>query len=51
MRDELSAALGVDRSAIRAIQKCDMRGLAVPSGKYETWSEVIVNFDPTDMFF
>lgn len=40
-----------DRSAIRAIQKCDMRGLAVPSGKYETWSEVIVNFDPTDMFF
>lgn len=40
-----------DRSAVRAIQKCDMRGLALPEGKHETWSEVIVNFDPTDMFF
>ena len=40
-----------DRSAVRAIQKCDVQGLRVPEGKYETWSEVIVNFDPRDMFF
>ena len=40
-----------DRTAVRAIQKCDMRGLAVPPGKYETWREVIVNFDPADMFY
>ncbi|RLQ88680.1 cell envelope integrity protein TolA [Notoacmeibacter ruber] len=40
-----------DRSAVRAIQKCDVQGLRVPEGKYETWREVIVNFDPRDMFF
>ncbi|PHP66139.1 hypothetical protein CSC94_16215 [Zhengella mangrovi] len=40
-----------DRTAVRAIQKCDMRGLAVPPGKFETWREVIVNFDPADMFY
>lgn len=40
-----------DSSAVRAIQKCDMRGLNLPAGKHETWNEVIVNFDPTDMFF
>lgn len=40
-----------DRSAVRAIQKCDMQGLNVPPGKYETWKEVVVNFDPTDMFY
>lgn len=40
-----------DRSAVRAIQKCDIRGLAVPPSKYETWNEVIVHFDPKDMFY
>ncbi|OXT02614.1 protein TolA [Notoacmeibacter marinus] len=40
-----------DRSAVRAIQKCNIQGLRVPEGKYETWREVIVNFDPRDMFF
>ncbi len=40
-----------DRSAVRAIQKCNVQGLRVPEGKFDTWREVIVNFDPRDMFF
>ncbi len=40
-----------DRTAVRAIQKCDVQGLNVPAGKYETWKEVVVNFDPADMFY
>ena len=35
-------------SAVRAVQKCAPFNL--PSDKYETWSEVVVNFDPSDMF-
>ncbi|MEO9613795.1 MAG: hypothetical protein ABJG86_14995 [Nitratireductor sp.] len=35
-------------SALRAVQKCAPFNL--PGDKYETWSEVIVHFDPTDMF-
>lgn len=40
-----------DRSAVRAIQKCNVEGLRVPEGKYDAWREVIVNFDPRDMFY
>lgn len=39
-----------DRSALRAVQKCDSEGLRLPADKYETWAEVVVNFDPRDMF-
>lgn len=35
-------------SAVRAVQKCEPFNL--PADKYETWAEVVVNFDPTDMF-
>jgi colicin import membrane protein len=35
-------------SAVRAVQKCAPFNL--PSDKYDTWSEVVVNFDPSDMF-
>ncbi|MFN3547431.1 MAG: hypothetical protein ACK4U0_08055 [Mesorhizobium sp.] len=35
-------------SAVRAVQKCEPFNL--PADKYETWAEVIVNFDPSDMF-
>lgn len=35
-------------SAVRAVQKCAPFNL--PADKYETWSEVVVNFDPSDMF-
>jgi colicin import membrane protein len=35
-------------SAIRAVQKCAPFNL--PADKYDTWSEVVVNFDPSDMY-
>jgi colicin import membrane protein len=35
-------------SAVRAVQKCAPFNL--PSDKYDTWAEVVVNFDPSDMF-
>ncbi len=34
-------------SAVRAVQKCEPFNL--PADKYETWAEVIVNFDPSEM--
>ena len=39
-----------DESAVRAVQKCDRNGLRVPDGKQEIWAEVVVNFDPSEMF-
>ncbi len=38
-----------DESAVRAVQKCDREGLVLPKGKEDIWSEVVVNFDPTEM--
>lgn len=35
-------------SAVRAVQKCAPFNL--PAAKYDTWAEVVVNFDPSDMF-
>lgn len=35
-------------SAVRAVQKCAPFNL--PADKYDTWAEVVVNFDPSDMF-
>lgn len=35
-------------SAVRAVQKCAPFNL--PTDKYDSWSEVVVNFDPSDMF-
>lgn len=40
-----------DESALRAIRKCDSRGLILPKDKSDVWSEIVVNFDPTDMLF
>ena len=43
---------GIERaaaeSARRAVLQCAPYNL--PADKYETWAEVVVNFDPTDMF-
>lgn len=39
-----------DESTTRAIRLCSQRGFQLPSDKYDTWSEVVVNFDPRDMF-
>jgi len=36
-------------SARRAVMKCAPYS-QLPSAKYETWSEVVVNFDPSQMF-
>jgi len=36
-------------SAVRAVSKCAPFNL--PADKYETWAEVVVNFDPSDMLF
>ncbi len=35
-------------SAVRAVQKCAPFNL--PADKYDSWSEVVVNFDPSEMF-
>jgi len=40
-----------DESALRAIRKCDSRGLILPKDKAEVWSEIVVNFDPSEMLF
>lgn len=39
-----------DESTVRAIQKCDQAGLSLPKGKEELWAEIVVNFDPAEMF-
>ncbi|MBK8456581.1 MAG: energy transducer TonB [Phyllobacteriaceae bacterium] len=39
-----------DESALRAVRKCDSKGLLLPEGKAEIWAEVIVHFDPAEMF-
>lgn len=39
-----------DESTTRAIRICSQRGFQLPSDKYDTWSEVVVNFSPRDMF-
>lgn len=40
-----------DESALRAIRKCDSRGLILPKEKADVWSEIVVNFDPSEMLF
>ena len=41
-----------DDSAMRAIMICNNRfdGFNLPADKYEAWQEVVVNFDPGEMF-
>lgn len=34
--------------AVRAVQKCEPFNL--PADKYDNWAEVVVNFDPSEMF-
>jgi colicin import membrane protein len=48
--DKSSGNRNFDESAIRAIQICDRQGLNLPADKAEIWADVIVNFDPTEMF-
>ncbi len=39
-----------DSSAVRAIMKCNDRGFNLPKGKHDVWNEVVINFDPSQMF-
>jgi colicin import membrane protein len=40
-----------DESALRAVRKCDRAGLLLPKDKSDTWAEIVVNFDPSQMLF
>lgn len=37
-------------SAKRAVLRCGQGGYQLPAGKYDAWQEVVVNFDPSEMF-
>jgi outer membrane biosynthesis protein TonB len=39
-----------DSSAVRAIMKCSDQGFNLPKGKHDVWNEVVINFDPSQMF-
>ncbi|MEQ8401896.1 MAG: TonB family protein [Roseitalea porphyridii] len=39
-----------DESARRAVLRCGMNGYNLPADKYEAWQDVVVNFDPSEMF-
>jgi colicin import membrane protein len=39
-----------DESALRAVNICGQRGFNLPADKYEAWADVIVHFDPSEMF-
>lgn len=41
-----------DDSAVRAIQRCEQQnqGYKLPAEKYDAWKDIVVNFDPSEMF-
>ncbi|MEO0543924.1 MAG: TonB C-terminal domain-containing protein [Pseudomonadota bacterium] len=41
-----------DESAVRAVQRCNIQndGFQLPAEKYAAWRDVVVNFDPSEMF-
>jgi colicin import membrane protein len=48
--EKASGDRSFDESTVRAVQICSQRGFQLPAGKHDAWSEVVVNFDPRDMF-
>lgn len=40
----------LDESAVRAVARCGARGFQLPPDKYDSWRDVVVNFDPSEMF-
>ncbi len=48
--DSSSGDRSFDQSAVRAVQKCNREGFTLPKDKSDTWAEVVVNFDPSEMF-
>ncbi|MEM1376742.1 MAG: TonB C-terminal domain-containing protein [Pseudomonadota bacterium] len=54
-RPRVTASSGnrqADESAIRAVQRCNVQnnGFQLPADKYAAWRDVVVNFDPSEMF-
>jgi len=47
---ESSGNRAADESARRAILICGQRGYNLPAEKYDAWRDVVVNFDPSEMF-
>lgn len=47
---ESSGNRAADESARRAILICGQRGYKLPAEKYDAWRDVVVNFDPSEMF-
>ena len=39
-----------DESARRAVLRCGQNGYNLPADKFEAWQDVVVNFDPGEMF-
>ncbi|MCG6857654.1 MAG: TonB C-terminal domain-containing protein [Salaquimonas sp.] len=39
-----------DDSARRAVLRCGQQGYKLPADKYEAWRDVVVNFDPSELF-
>lgn len=39
-----------DDSVVRAVHICNDRGFRLPEGKHAVWADIVVNFDPRDMF-
>ncbi|MDZ7823226.1 MAG: TonB C-terminal domain-containing protein [Ahrensia sp.] len=40
----------LDESARRAVARCGAQGFQLPTDKYDSWRDVVVNFDPSEMF-
>lgn len=40
----------LDESAVRAVARCGASGFQLPADKYDSWRDVVVNFDPSEMF-
>jgi colicin import membrane protein len=49
---ESSGNRAADESAVRAILRCEQmnQGYKLPAEKYDSWRDVVVNFDPSAMF-
>jgi TonB family protein len=45
-----SGNTAADESARRAILICGQQGYKLPAEKYDAWRDVVVNFDPSEMF-
>lgn len=47
---ESSGNQAADESARRAVLRCGQQGYRLPAEKYDAWRDVVVNFDPSQLF-